>query len=645
MRRSLKLRPFKEDFFMKYKLTKKQKKMRNRIIIAIALLAVTAVTLHFIEVPWWAELVLYMIPYVIAGYDVLKTAFINLIHGQIFDEKFLMMVATVGAIVTGEYPEATFVMLFYQIGELFQSIAVGRSRKSIAKLMDIRPDSATVIRDGEELEVSPEDVQVGEVIIVKPGEKIPLDGVIIEGESSVNQAALTGESAPVDKALSDNVISGTLNLTGVIKIRTTSTFGQSTVSKILELVENASDKKAKVENFITKFARYYTPAVVIAALVLGVVPPLFLGIGSWEIWKEWLTRACVFLVVSCPCALVVSVPLSFFGGIGGASKDGILIKGAGYMEVLSKIDTVVFDKTGTLTKGVFAVDDIHPNLVSKAELLDIAACCENFSSHPVAQSIVRAHEGHIDKNLIGEVTEIAGKGVKAVVEGKIYYCGNGQLMEICGADWHDCHLTGTIIHIAREDDGKCEYLGHIVINDQIKEDSEEAIKSLKNAGVKRLVMLTGDKKSVAENVAGKLGLTGFFAELLPADKVSKVEELLKNGKGRLAFVGDGINDAPVLMRADCGIAMGAMGSDAAIESADVVLMDDKPSKIADAIKIARKTMRIVWENIVFALGVKAVILVLGALGIANMWLAVFGDVGVLIIAILNAMRCMRKLNR
>ena len=630
---------------MKYKLTKKQKKMRNRIIIAIALLAVTAVTLHFVEVPWWAELVLYMIPYVIAGYDVLKTAFINLIHGQIFDEKFLMMVATVGAIATGEYPEATFVMLFYQIGELFQSIAVGKSRKSIAKLMDIRPDSATVIRDGEEIEVSPEDVQVGEVIIVKPGEKIPLDGVIIEGESSVNQAALTGESAPVDKALSDNVISGTLNLTGVIKIRTTSTFGQSTVSKILELVENASDKKAKVENFITKFARYYTPAVVIAALVLGVVPPLFLGIGSWDIWKEWLTRACVFLVVSCPCALVVSVPLSFFGGIGGASKDGILIKGAGYMEVLSKIDTVVFDKTGTLTKGVFAVDDVHPNLVSKAELLDIAACCESFSSHPVAQSIVRAHEGHIDKNLIGEVTEIAGKGVKAVVEGKTYYCGNGQLMEICGADWHDCHLTGTIIHIAREDDGMCEYLGHIVINDQIKEDSEEAIKSLKNAGVKRLVMLTGDKKSVAENVAGKLGLTGFFAELLPADKVSKVEELLKNGKGRLAFVGDGINDAPVLMRADCGIAMGAMGSDAAIESADVVLMDDKPSKIADAIKIARKTMRIVWENIIFALGVKAVILVLGALGIANMWLAVFGDVGVLIIAILNAMRCMRKLNR
>ncbi len=628
---------------MKYKLTKKQKKMLRRIIIAIALLAVIVVTLHFVEVPWWAELVIYAVPYVIAGFDVLKTAFINLIHGQIFDEKFLMMVATVGAFATGEYPEASAVMLFYQIGELFQSIAVGRSRKSIAKLMDIRPDSATVIRDGQEIEVSPDEVEVGDTIIVKPGEKIPLDGVIIEGESSVNQAALTGESAPVDKAFSDNVISGTLNLTGVIKVRTTSTFGQSTVSKILELVENASDKKAKVENFITKFARYYTPIVVIAALVLGTVPPLFMGIGDVEIWKTWLTRACVFLVVSCPCALVVSVPLSFFGGIGGASKDGILIKGAGYMEVLSKIDTVVFDKTGTLTKGVFAVDDIHPNLISSAELLDIAACCESFSSHPVAQSIVRAHEDHIDKALVGEVTEIAGKGVKAVVEGKTYYCGNGQLMEMCGADWHDCHLTGTIIHIARIDGNVCDYLGHIVINDQIKEDSEEAVKSLKNVGVKRLIMLTGDKKNVAENVANKLGLTAFFAELLPADKVARMEEILSDGKGKVAFVGDGINDAPVLMRADCGIAMGAMGSDAAIESADIVLMDDKPSKIADAVKIARKTMRIVWENIIFALGVKVIILVLGALGIANMWLAVFGDVGVLIIAILNAMRCMRRL--
>lgn len=628
---------------MKYKLTRKQKKMLIRIIIALVLLAVIAITLHFIELPWWAELLLYAIPYVISGYDVLKTAFINLIHGQIFDEKFLMMIATVGAFGTGEYPEASAVMLFYQVGELFQSIAVGRSRKSIAKLMDIRPDSAVVIRDGEEIEVSPDEVAIGETIIVKPGEKIPLDGVIIEGESSVNQAALTGESAPVDKALSDNVISGTLNLTGVIKVRTTSVFGESTVSKILELVENASDKKAKVENFITKFARFYTPIVVIAAVILGVVPPLILGMGDIEIWKTWLTRACVFLVVSCPCALVVSVPLSFFGGIGGASRDGILIKGAGYMEVLSKIDTVVFDKTGTLTKGVFAVDDVHPNIVSAAELLDIAACCESFSSHPVAQSIVRAHGDHIDKSKIGDVSEIAGKGIKAVVEGKTYYCGNGQLMDMCGADWHDCHITGTIIHIAREDNGACEYLGHIVINDQIKEDSEAAIKSLKSLGVKRLVMLTGDKKSVAENVASKLGLTGFFAELLPADKVTRVEELLKDGKGKVAFVGDGINDAPVLMRADCGIAMGAMGSDAAIESADIVLMDDKPSKIADSIKIARKTMRIVWENIIFALGVKIVILVLGALGIANMWLAVFGDVGVLIIAILNAMRCMKKI--
>jgi len=628
---------------MKYKFTKKQKKMLIRIIIALALLAVIVVTLHFIELPWWAELIIYAVPYVIAGYDVLRTALINLIHGQIFDEKFLMMVATIGAFGTGEYPETSAVMLFYQVGELFQSIAVGRSRKSIAKLMDIRPDSATVLRDGEEIEVSPEEVEVGETIVVKPGEKIPLDGVIIEGESTVNQAALTGESAPVDKAFSDNVISGTLNLTGVIRVRTTSTFGQSTVSKILELVENASDKKAKVENFITKFARYYTPAVVIAALLLGIVPPLFLGIGSWEIWKIWLTRACVFLVVSCPCALVVSVPLSFFGGIGGASKEGILIKGAGYMEILSKIDTVVFDKTGTLTKGVFEVDDVHPNIVSEAELKDIAACCESFSSHPVAQSIVRAHEGHIDKSLIGDVSEIAGKGVKAVVDGKTYYCGNGQLMDMCGAKWHDCHLSGTIIHVARENENEVEYLGHIIINDQIKEDSGAAIKELKNVGVKRLVMLTGDKKSVAENVANKLGLTGFFAELLPADKVSKVEELLKSENGKLAFVGDGINDAPVLMRADCGIAMGAMGSDAAIESADVVLMDDKPSKIASAMKIARKTMRIVWENIIFALGVKGIILILGALGIANMWIAVFGDVGVLIIAILNAMRCMRKI--
>lgn len=626
---------------MKYKLTKKQKKMLKRIIIASVLLAVCAAVSHFIALPWWAELIIFVIPYVIAGYDVLKSAAVNLIHGRVFDEKFLMMVATLGAFGTGEYPEASFVMLFYQVGELFQSIAVGRSRKSIAKLMDIRPDYAVVMRDGNEETVSPDEVSVGETIVIRPGEKIPLDGVIIEGTSSVNTAALTGESAPVDLSLSDTVISGTLNLTGVIKVKTTSTFGQSTVSKILELVENASDKKAKVENFITKFARWYTPAVVISAVLLAVVPPCFLGIANLSIWKEWFTRALVFLVVSCPCALVVSVPLSFFSGIGAASKKGILIKGAGYMEVLAKAGIVVFDKTGTLTKGVFAVDDIHPNIISKPELLDIAAACESFSSHPVAQSIVRAHKGHIDKDRISNVEEIAGKGVKAVVDNCTYYVGNGQLMDMCGAKWHDCHLTGTIIHIARDTENGPEYLGHIVINDEIKEDSASAIKELKSLGVKELVMLTGDKAKVAQSVAEKIGLTGHHAELLPADKVAKVEELLAKGGEKLAFVGDGINDAPVLMRADIGIAMGAMGSDAAIESADVVLMDDKPSKIATAVRISRKTMRIVWENIIFALGVKVVILILSALGIANMWLAVFGDVGVLILAILNAVRCMR----
>lgn len=625
---------------MKFKLTRKQKKMLIRIIIAFVLLAVFLVAEHIFELPWWLELALFLIPYIVSGYDVLRTAFINIIHGQFLDEKFLMMVATVGAFGTGEYPEASAVILFYQVGELFQSIAVGRSRRSIAKLMDIRPDSANVLRDGETINVSPEEVQIGETIIVNPGEKIPLDGVILDGITSVNQAALTGESVPVDKSISDTVISGTLNLTGVIKIRTTSSFGESTVSKILELVSNASDKKAKVENFITKFARWYTPVVVIGAILLAVIPPVITGIARWSVWATWLNRACIFLVVSCPCALVVSVPLSFFGGIGGASRVGILIKGAGFMEVLSKIDTVVFDKTGTLTKGVFAVDDVHPNIVPKAELLDIAAACESFSSHPVAQSIIRAHEGHIEKDNVSNVSEIAGKGVKADVNGVTYYCGNGQLMELCKADWHDCHLTGTIIHIAKQTAEGSEYLGHIVINDQIKENSGKAIKDLIALGVRRLVMLTGDKESVAKNVADKLGLTGYYSELLPADKVDKVEDLFKSCQGKLAFVGDGINDAPVLMRADCGIAMGAMGSDAAIESADVVLMDDDPSKIASAIRLSRKTMRIVWENIVFALGVKVIILVLGALGIANMWLAVFGDVGVLIIAILNAMRCM-----
>ena len=621
---------------MKFKLTRKQKKMLYRIIAAGILLAAAAVITHFTDLPWWANLLIYVVPYVVSGYDVLKTAAVNLLHGQVFDEKFLMMVATVGAFGAGEYPEASAVMLFYQVGELFQSIAVGRSRKSISNLMDIRPDSATVIRDGEEITVSPDEVEVGELIVIRPGEKIPLDGIVEDGSSSVNTAALTGESAPVDVAYSDNVISGTVNLTGVLKVKTTSTFGESTVSKTLELVENSSEKKAKVENFITKFARWYTPCVVIAALLLAVIPPVILGIGSWDVWKTWLVRACVFLVVSCPCALVVSVPLSFFGGIGGAAKEGILIKGANYMETLAEINTVVFDKTGTLTKGIFAVEDIHPNLISKEELLDLAAECESFSSHPVAQSIVRAHGGHIEKERIGEVKEIAGKGIEAVIDGKRYYCGNGGLMDMCGAEWHDCHLTGTIIHIAQDK----EYLGHIVINDEMKEDSASAIAALKNIGVKRLVMLTGDKEKVAANVAEKLGLTEYHAELLPADKVTWVEKLLEQG-GKLAFTGDGINDAPVLMRADLGIAMGAMGSDAAIESADVVLMDDKPTGIVKAVLIARKTMRIVKENVFFALFVKAVILVLGAAGIANMWLAVFGDVGVLILAILNAVRAMK----
>ncbi|MBQ4271787.1 MAG: cadmium-translocating P-type ATPase, partial [Clostridiales bacterium] len=558
--------------------------------------------------------------------------------GQVFDERFLMAIATIGAFATGEYPEATAVMLFYQVGELFQSIAVGRSRKSIASLMDIRPDHAVVIRDDQELEVSPDEVTKGEIIVIRPGEKIPLDGTIIEGHTTINTAALTGESMPCDSGEGDRVISGTLNLTGLIKVRTESEFSQSTVSRILELVENSSEKKAKVENFITKFARWYTPCVVIGAVLLAVIPPVFTDISSWAEWSKWIGRALVFLVVSCPCALVVSIPLSFFGGIGGASREGILIKGANYMESLSKIDTVVFDKTGTLTKGKFIVDDIHPSQVSVDLLLDIASVAESYSSHPVAESIINAHKGHIDKSRLGKVEEIAGRGIKAEVDGEVYYVGNGKLMEDIRSDWHECHLQGTIIHISKG----TEYMGHIVINDEIKSDSKDAMAKLKAIGVKKTVMLTGDKKAVADHVGEVLGLDEIHSELLPADKVSRVEELLKTS-GTLAFVGDGINDAPVLTRADIGIAMGAMGSDAAIESADVVLMDDKPSKIALAIRTARRTMRIVWENIIFALGVKALILVLGAVGIAGMWLAVFGDVGVLVIAILNSMRALRRL--
>ncbi len=623
---------------MKYKLTRKQKKTLKRILVAFALLVAVAIITHVFEIEGILKLILFLIPYIIVGYDVLRTAFINIIHGQVFDEKFLMTVATLGAVLTGEYPEATAVMLFYQVGELFQSIAVGKSRKSIAKLMDIRPDYAVVVRDGEEKTVSPEEVLEGETIVIKPGEKIPLDGNILEGSTSVNTAALTGESVPVDMACGDKVISGSLNLTGVIKVQTTNSFGQSTVSKILELVENASEKKAKVEGFITRFARWYTPAVVISALALAILPPLFTGISDWDTWVLWIKRALVFLVVSCPCALVVSVPLSFFGGIGGASKEGILIKGANSLEALSKIDTVVLDKTGTLTKGTFVVDDIHPNCISSDELLDIAAAAESYSSHPVAESIINAHKGHIERSRIGEVEEIAGKGVKAEVDGKTYYVGNGALMDMVGAEWHDCHLTGTIIHVA------CEgtYLGHIIINDEIKSDAASAIKDLRSLGIKKTVMLTGDKEKVAAKIAKDTFVDEYHAELLPSEKVDQLE-LLLDGKSKVAFVGDGINDAPVLTRADVGIAMGAMGSDAAIESADVVLMDDKPSKIAKAVRISRKTMNIVWQNIIFSLGVKGIILILGALGIANMWIAVFGDVGVLVIAILNSMRAMFRM--
>ena len=619
-------------------MNKKQKKMLIRIITAFVLTVILIVIEHFLplEDKRWLLLAMFAVPYLIAGYDVLRGAFLNIIHGNLLDEKFLMAIATIGAFVIGDYPEAASVMIFYQTGELFQSIAVGRSRRSISSLMDIRPDSATVIRDGEELTVSPEEVAAGETIIIRPGEKIPLDGIIIEGATSVNTAALTGESLPRDLSVSDSVISGSVNLTGVIKVRTSGSYGESTVAKILELVENSAVKKAKVENFITRFARWYTPCVVIGALLLAVVPPLILQ-GGWSEWSEWIHRALIFLVVSCPCALVVSVPLSFFGGIGGAARNGVLIKGANYLEALASVDTVVFDKTGTLTRGTFKVDAIHPAGVTEAELLDLAAAAESFSNHPVAESVIRAHGGHIDKTRVGKVTEHTGMGIEAVIDGETYFVGNGKLMAKAGAEWHECHLPGTVIHISKG----AKYLGHIVINDEIKPTSEEAISGLHALGVKRTVMLTGDSKKVAAAVAGKLGMTEYHADLYPKDKVELLEGMLDEAS-KVAFVGDGINDAPVLTRADIGIAMGAMGSDAAIEAADIVLMDDDPIKLPYALKLSRKTMRIVRENIIVALVVKAVILLLGALGIAGMWLAVFGDVGVMVLAILNALRSMNN---
>ena len=613
-------------------MTRKQKRNLIRLILAALLFAVAL----FLPVQGLFRLAVFLIPYAVIGYDVLWNALRNILHGQIFDENFLMALATVGAFAIAEYPEAVAVMFFYQVGELFQSIAVGRSRKSIAALMDIRPDSATVLRDGKEYAVSPEEVQPGETILVRPGEKVPLDGIVTEGSTSVNTAALTGEALPQDKEPGDNIISGSLNQGGVIRVKVTHPFGESTVSKILDLVENSSAKKAKAEHFITRFARYYTPCVVVGAILLAVIPPLLLD-GAWS---NWINRALIFLVVSCPCALVISVPLSFFGGIGGASRDGILIKGANYLEALANVKTVVFDKTGTLTKGTFAVAAVHPETLSKKELLDIAALAESYSNHPIAASIVRAHGGHIDQSRIRNTEELSGRGIRAIIDGKTVCAGNGRLMDEAGANWHECHCTGTAIHVAI--DGI--YAGHIVISDEMKEDAKKAISELRQAGVSKTVMLTGDLQKIGNAVGKELELDEIYAELLPDQKVEKVEQLLKSkpAGSTLAFVGDGINDAPVLSRADIGIAMGALGSDAAIEAADIVLMDDKPAKIAKSIRIARKTMRIVKENIIFALAVKALVLIFGALGYAGMWFAVFADVGVMVLAIINAMRALRK---
>ncbi|MEA5050151.1 MAG: heavy metal translocating P-type ATPase [Oscillospiraceae bacterium] len=612
-------------------MTKKQKCNLYRILASAALL----VAALLIPAEGTLRLALFLVPYFVVGWDVLWSAVRNIARGSVFDENFLMGLATVGAWFVGEYPEAVAVMLFYQVGELFQSIAVGRSRRSIAALMDIRPEQARVLRGGRELDVAPEEVAVGECVVVRPGEKFPLDGIVAEGATTVNTAALTGESLPRDCAEGDNVVSGSVNLTSAVKVRVTSVYADSTVAKILDLVENSSSRKARAENFITRFARWYTPSVVAAAAVLAVAPPLLLH-GAWS---EWIRRALIFLVVSCPCALVISVPLSFFGGIGGASRRGILIKGSNYLESLSKVRTVAFDKTGTLTQGSFTVTAVHPKDMSEAELLDIAALAESGSNHPIAQSILRAHGGHIDQSRIGAFEERAGFGICAVIDGAAVYAGNGLLMDEAGAQWHECHKTGTVIHVAKGS----EYCGHIVISDEVKPDAADAIAQLRALGVRRTVMLTGDVEAVGRAVGRELGLDEVRAGLLPDGKISAVEDLLgEKPKGTaLAFVGDGINDAPVLMRADVGIAMGALGSDAAIEAADVVLMDDKPTKVAEAVRIAERTMRIVRENIAFALAVKAVVLVLGALGLAGMWVAVFADVGVSVLAILNAMRALR----
>ena len=614
-------------------MNKKQKKMLIRIIVA----AVLIVLFSKLPIDGYVRFGLFMIPYLVIGYDILQKAFKGIRNKQVFDENFLMAVATVGAILLGDYSEGVAVMLFYQIGELFQSYAVGKSRRNISELMDIRPDYANIEVDGKLEQVDPDEVEIGTVIVVQPGEKVPIDGVIIDGVSTLNTSALTGESLPRDAKAGDEVISGCINMTGVLKIRTIREFGESTVSKILELVENSSSRKSKSENFISKFAKYYTPVVCYGALALAFIPPIVLLImGKPAMWGDWIYRALTFLVISCPCALVISIPLSFFAGIGGASNQGVLVKGSNYLETLAQTSYVVFDKTGTMTQGVFEVSGVHHNEISDEKLLEYAALAECSSSHPISKSLLKAYGKPIDRNRVTDIEEISGNGVTAKVDGISVAAGNAKLMKRLGISYQECHHVGTVIHMAV--DGR--YEGHILISDILKPHAKEAIAELKKAGIKKTVMLTGDSKRVADQVAKELGIGEVYSELLPADKVSKVEELLhqKSEKEKLAFVGDGINDAPVLSRADIGIAMGALGSDAAIEAADIVLMDDDPLKISKAIKIARKCIHIVYENIYFAIGIKILCLILGALGIANMWMAIFADVGVMIIAVLNAIR-------
>lgn len=617
-------------------MNKKQKKVFIRIIIAFALIII----LKWIPVEGYVRFALYMVPYLVIGYDILRKAGKGVLNRQVFDENFLMVVATVGAIALGDYTEGVSVMLFYQIGELFQSYAVGKSRRNISELMDIRPDYANIEKDGQLEQVDPDEVEVGTTIVVQSGEKVPIDGVILEGSSTLNTSALTGESLPREVKAGDEIISGCINMTGVLKICTTKEFGESTVSKILELVENSSSRKSRSENFISKFAKYYTPAVCYGALALAVLPPLvrMTALGLAPEWGDWIYRALTFLVISCPCALVISIPLSFFAGIGGASNQGILVKGSNYLETLASTKYVVFDKTGTMTQGVFEVSGVHHNEMDAEKLLEYAALAECSSSHPISKSLQKAYGKSIDRNRVTDIQEIGGNGVTAKVDGILVAAGNVKLMKKLGISYMDCHSVGTIVHMAV--DGK--YAGHILISDLIKPHAAQAIAELKRAGVKKTVMLTGDAKNVAEQVAEELGIQEVHSELLPADKVAKVEELLKQKteKEKLAFVGDGINDAPVLSRADIGIAMGALGSDAAIEAADIVLMDDDPLKIAKAIKISRKCIRIVYQNIYFALGIKGICLLLGAIGVANMWMAIFADVGVMVIAVLNAIRAL-----